>query len=115
MMAAWRIVGSLGCLLAVTAVQAEPVPLVETVQPGDCFRITLAMKLGGEMKIQKNGEAANLKLEAAANHAFTERTTFVIGKYGKIAATLSSADDKISPADHVDQSLAAVEQLNKGK
>jgi len=49
------------------------------------------------------------------DHAFTERTTFVITKDDKIFATLSSADDKISPADHVDQSLAAVEQLTKGK
>jgi peroxiredoxin Q/BCP len=49
------------------------------------------------------------------DHAFTERTTFVISKDDKIFATLSSADDKISPADHVDQSLAAVEQLTKGK
>jgi peroxiredoxin Q/BCP len=49
------------------------------------------------------------------DHAFTERTTFVITKDDKIFATLSSADDKISPADHVDQSLAAVEQLAKRK
>jgi thioredoxin-dependent peroxiredoxin len=49
------------------------------------------------------------------DHAFTERTTFVITKDDKILSTLSSADDKISPADHVDQSLAAVEQLAKGK
>ena len=50
------------------------------------------------------------------DHAFTERTTFVIGKDDKIFATLSSADDKISPADHVDQSLAAVQKLTgKGR
>ncbi len=50
------------------------------------------------------------------DHTFTERTTFVITKDEKIFATLSSADDKISPADHVDKSLAAVEQLTgKGK
>jgi thioredoxin-dependent peroxiredoxin len=34
------------------------------------------------------------------DHAFTERTTFVISQDGKIVATLSSADDKIAPADH---------------
>ena len=46
------------------------------------------------------------------DHAFTERTTFVITKDEKVFATLSSADDKTSPADHV-----AVEQLTgvKGK
>jgi peroxiredoxin len=50
----------------------------------------------------------------AIDHAFEERTTFVIGKDDKVVATLSSADDNLSPADHVDKSLAMVEQL-KGK
>jgi peroxiredoxin Q/BCP len=45
------------------------------------------------------------------DHEFTERTTFVITPDGKIVATLSSADDKISPAEHVEKSLAAVKQL----
>jgi peroxiredoxin Q/BCP len=45
------------------------------------------------------------------DHAFTERTTFVITRNDKVFATLSSADDKISPADHVDKSLAVVQQL----
>jgi peroxiredoxin len=50
------------------------------------------------------------------DHAFIERTTFVIGKNDKIVATLSSADDKITPADHVDKSLAVVSELTgKGK
>jgi thioredoxin-dependent peroxiredoxin len=45
------------------------------------------------------------------DHDFTERTTFVVTQDGKIAATFSSADDKVSPADHVQKSLAAVQQL----
>jgi peroxiredoxin Q/BCP len=45
------------------------------------------------------------------DHAFTERTTFVVTPDSKIVATLSSNDDKISPADHVEKSLAAVKQL----
>src|SRR6266852_1539343 len=44
------------------------------------------------------------------DHDFTERTTFVIAPDYKIAATLSTADEKISPADHVEKSLAAVKQ-----
>jgi peroxiredoxin len=47
----------------------------------------------------------------AINHDFTERTTFVITPDNKIAATLSSADDKINPAEHVEKSLAVVQQL----
>jgi thioredoxin-dependent peroxiredoxin len=46
-------------------------------------------------------------------HGFTERTTFVIGKDGKILATLSSADDKITPVEHVEKSLAIVQGLKK--
>ena len=45
------------------------------------------------------------------DHAFTERTTFVITPDAKIVATLSSADDKITPADHVEKSLALVQDI----
>src|SRR5512144_1531454 len=40
------------------------------------------------------------------DHDFTERTTFVVTPDGKIAATLSSSEDKITPAQHVEKSLA---------
>jgi peroxiredoxin len=49
------------------------------------------------------------------DHAFTERTTFVISRGGKIVATLSSADDKIGPTDHVSKSLAVVTEMKNGK
>jgi peroxiredoxin len=44
-------------------------------------------------------------------HDFTERTTFVITPDNKIVATFSSNDDKITPADHVEKSLAFVQEL----
>src|SRR5262245_1567162 len=44
------------------------------------------------------------------DHDFTERTTFVVTPDGKIAAVFSTADDKVSPADHVTKSLATVQQ-----
>lgn len=47
------------------------------------------------------------------NAGTTERTTFVITPDRKIVATLSSADDGISPTDHVDKSLAVVSTLKK--
>ena len=49
------------------------------------------------------------------DHESTERTTFVVTPDGKIAATFSTSDDKISPAEHVQKSLAAVQQLGVGK
>lgn len=45
------------------------------------------------------------------DHDFTERTTFVVTPDNKIAATFSSREDKITPADHVEKSLAVVQQL----
>jgi peroxiredoxin Q/BCP len=45
------------------------------------------------------------------DHDFTERTTFVIGKDHKVIATLSSADDKISPDQHVIKALEIVQKL----
>jgi peroxiredoxin len=47
----------------------------------------------------------------AIDHDFTERTTFVVAADGSIAATLSSADDKIGPADHVHRALDVVQRL----
>ena len=44
-------------------------------------------------------------------HGFIPRTTFVIGKDGKIIAVFSSNIDHISPTDHVDKSLAIVKGL----
>lgn len=42
------------------------------------------------------------------NHAFIERVTYVVGKDGKIIATLSSKTDGLTPDQHVDKSLAIV-------
>lgn len=41
------------------------------------------------------------------DHGFAERTTFIVTPDGKIAASLGG----LAPADNVDQSLAAVQQL----
>ncbi len=51
----------------------------------------------------------------AIDHAFTERTTFVIAPGGKIAKVLSSADDRIAPSDHAVESLLAAQKLAKPK
>ena len=47
----------------------------------------------------------------AVNHGFIPRTTYVIGKNGKIVAVFSSETDHISPTDHVEKSLAIVKGL----
>jgi thioredoxin-dependent peroxiredoxin len=45
------------------------------------------------------------------DHDFIERVTFVIGKDHRIVATLSSADDKLSPNQHVERALDIVQKL----
>ena len=47
----------------------------------------------------------------AIDHDFIERVTFVIGKDHKIVATFSSKDDNLQPDQHVEKSLAIVQQL----
>jgi peroxiredoxin len=46
------------------------------------------------------------------DHDFIERTTFVIGKDHKVIATLSSADDKLTPDQHVTKALEIVQMLS---
>jgi peroxiredoxin Q/BCP len=48
---------------------------------------------------------------SALDHSFTQRVTFVIAPDSRIVATFSSADDRISPEDHVARSLAAVTEM----
>jgi peroxiredoxin len=48
----------------------------------------------------------------AIDHDFIERETFVIGKDGKIIATFSSKDDKLTPQQHVEKSLEMVQGLS---
>jgi peroxiredoxin len=47
------------------------------------------------------------------DHAFTERTTFIVRPDGSIANVFSTNDDKVSPAQHVEKSLEAVQALKK--
>ncbi len=47
----------------------------------------------------------------AIDHDFIERATFVIGKDHQIIARLSTNDDKLAPDQHVEKSLASVQQL----
>jgi peroxiredoxin len=45
------------------------------------------------------------------NDGFIPRTTYVIGKDGKIAAVFSSEIDHISATDHVEKSLTIVKGM----
>jgi peroxiredoxin len=48
---------------------------------------------------------------ADIGHGFIERITFVVGKDHKILSVMSSAQDKLSPDQHVDKSLEMVQKM----
>lgn len=60
-------------LAAASAGRCETYLLTETVQAGDCFHVTLDMKLDGEIRVRKNGDVSKLKLTATGSHDFPER------------------------------------------
>jgi thioredoxin-dependent peroxiredoxin len=68
-----------------------------------------------DLKVMEKKPGAKDTRGVEIDHAFTERTTFVIAPDSKIVAVFSSADDKISPADHVNKSLESVKGLGVGK
>lgn len=67
-----------------------------------------------DLKVMDKKPGAKDTRGVEIDHAFTERTTFVIAPDSKIVAVFSSVDDKISPADHVTKSLEAVKELAAG-
>jgi hypothetical protein len=73
-MAGWRALAGMTVLLAMTPwAAAETYPLAETVKQGDCYRIHIEMTLSGELKVNRDGKPAPLKLTATASHEFPER------------------------------------------
>jgi hypothetical protein len=86
-MSAWRVLGTVGLLLAVApAGRGQTCMLAETVKAGDCFRVTLDMKLSGEMRIRKDDRTVPMKLEAAAQHEYPERV-LAVGTGGVVQKT----------------------------
>jgi len=71
-------------------------------------------KIAGSYKLNMGAARAGFKdvRGVEIGHGFIERTTFVIGKDHKVVATLSSADDKLSPDQHVTKALEIVQKLN---
>ncbi len=70
-------------------------------------------KISGSYNLNAAAARAGMKdvRGVEIDHDFVERTTFVVGKDHKVVATLSSADDKISPAQHVQKALEIVQKL----
>lgn len=70
-------------------------------------------KIANSYNLTANSVKAGMKdvRGVEIDHDFIQRVTFVIGKDHKIIATLSSADDKLSPDQHVEKALEIVQKL----
>ena len=71
---------------------------------GKSFNLAVKTREGAPSYVDTRGNLLD-------NKVGIERTTFVITPDSRIAATYSSAEDKIKPTDHVDRSLALVQEL----
>jgi peroxiredoxin len=71
---------------------------------GRLFNLTVKVREGEPTYRDTRGELLD-------NKVGIERTTFVITPNSKIAATFSSAEDKIGAGEHAEKSLALVQQL----
>ena len=81
-------------------------------------KFPVASDTNGEITKAYNLSVRELKSRAMKDtrgeeidHDATERTTFVITSDNKVVATLSTADDKVTPTEHADKSLAIVQQI----
>jgi thioredoxin-dependent peroxiredoxin len=71
---------------------------------GKLFNLNIKVREGEPTYRDWRGELLDNKIGI-------ERTTFVIAPDSKIAATFSSAEDKIKADEHAEKSLALVQQL----
>jgi len=60
------------------------------------------------LNVRQPGPGAKDNKGNPLTHAIIERHTYVIGKNGKIIASMNSTADGISPVEHVEKSLAIV-------
>lgn len=60
------------------------------------------------LNVRQPGPGAKDNQGNPLTHAIIERHTYVVGKNGKIIASMNSSADGISPVEHVEKSLAVV-------
>ena len=93
--------------VAASAARADSVLLIESIKPDDAFKISLSMKLNGEMVVVQGGKTSNLKLTASAEHRFRERVLAVqssgllptkVARYYDDARAVITVDAALTPA-----------------
>lgn len=81
---------------------AQPVNLAETPKAGDVSRVTLELNVSGHLLVQQDGKKQEIKLDAKAKHAFTEKTLAIedrmplrsVRHYAEAAASAVVGSDK---------------------
>jgi outer membrane protein TolC len=85
----------------------------------ESVKLVAAREEGGVASMLELDQAKSLVASAQSQAALLEKVqeqtenviNFLIGKDGKIAATLSSSSDGLSPDEHVEKSLAIAQKL----
>jgi hypothetical protein len=113
-MATWRSLAVLLLTLAAAAPgRAQSYPLIETPQADDCFHYQLNMKLSGHIRVNRDGEALQIPLNATAAQEFDERV-LAIGSglpvktarhYEKAVAAVTVDKDKSERSVRADRCL----------
>jgi hypothetical protein len=118
-MSAWRVLGALTvAAVAAQGGQAQTCNLAEVVAVGDCFHITLDMKLTGEMRFQKATSSVPLKEEMSARHVYPERVlqvgTGAVQKTARVYETAQAAfvvgDDRFEKTLRGDRKLIVAQR-----
>jgi hypothetical protein len=106
----WRTL--VGLAVLVSSARGQKVALRETVKTDDCFRVTLAMKLKGEIRFERDGKKKVLPLQAEARHAFPERVLSVSADRlaDRVVRRYSDAGADIKVDDH-----ASKKSLREGR
>ena len=75
-----RVLIALAAVLVVGGAHAQsPVVLRETVAPGDCVRVDIALAVDGKLIVDRNGKSDAIPLSARASVAFSQRAEAVTG------------------------------------
>jgi len=123
-MVSGRVLGVIGCLLtAAGACWAQSATLTEPIAAGDCFHVQMEMKLTGQMRVSKAGDALSLKMEAEANHELRERVLILTAAglveksarlYDKAVASITVGQDKMTKVLRPERKLIVAHRLRDG-
>jgi hypothetical protein len=92
-MAVARFAGTVVLTLAVYgSARAQSVTLVENTRANECFRLSLTMRLTGEMVVVRDSKPVTLRLAATAEHRYRERV-LVLSREGLIKKAARYYDD----------------------